>query len=97
MSDRARRYASQKAKSRSPALIIAHVHRTAKGKIRLGSVQIVLPGGKEEVVAENLPKNDPGLAFEDQYDVRKSAHEIVKKSGRFSKFYDSIVKLVYDE
>jgi len=101
LTDRAARYAritrakSSKKENRD-ALILAHVSRTPKGKLRLNSVGIVIGGrGKESIVSGNLPPNDPRYVSESDYAIRKLAHGIVLSSGRFSKFYNSIVKLDY--
>jgi hypothetical protein len=96
MGDRAARYSSQKTKvNAGPALIIAHVQRTPKGKIRLVSVGVRISTQDEEEVV-GLPLTDPRYVFDNDYKVRKSAHDLVKSSGRFSKFYDSSARVVYD-
>ena len=45
---------------------------------------------------EKLSETDPRYVFESNYGVRKLVHDMVKKSGRYSKFYDTIVRVVYD-
>ncbi len=76
--------------------IIAHIGKTKKGKIRLRSVGITRKGQDEKLVFENLPENDPRFVFEDDYGMRKATHEIVRKSGQFSRFYSSSVRIVYE-
>jgi len=99
--DRASRYArisrAKGEKGPRTELIIAHVTRTPKGKIRLQNVGIVI-GSSKEVSANNekLSETDPRYVFETNYGVRKMTHNIVRRSGRYSKFYDTIVKVVYD-
>lgn len=78
------------------AVILAHVGRTPKGKIRLKSVGIVLGRNSESLVSK-VSDLDPRFVFETSYGVRKVAHDVVKKSGKFSRFHDSIVKVVYDD
>jgi hypothetical protein len=99
--DRASRYArisrAKKEKGPRDALIIAHVTRTPKRKIRLHHAGIVIGSSKEVPVNnEKLSETEPRYVFESDYGVRKMAHDIVRKSGRYSKFYDTIVKVVYD-
>jgi len=76
--------------------LIAHLGKTPKGKIRLYSIGITRRGEKERSVSGNLLANDPRYVFDDDYGMRKTAHEIVRKSGQFSKFYDSRIRIVYD-
>jgi hypothetical protein len=100
MKDRAARYSrlsrTKSQRSLRDTLILAHVGRTPKGKLRLRKVGVVIAGGKEMDVSNELEENDPRFVFESDFGVRKEAHDIVRKSGRYSKFYDTIVKLVYD-
>lgn len=97
MDNRAKRYAAiERAKAKTGgALLIAHVKRTPKGKIRLSRVEIRIKDGKEEIVTE-LPKDDPRYVFEDDYKVRKMTHDLVKRSAKFSSFYDSSARVFYD-
>jgi hypothetical protein len=97
LADRASRYASSdRAKNKSgSAIIIAHVHRTPRGKIRLSSVGVRIGGDQEKDVLR-LPLTDPRYVFENDYKVRKAAHALVKASGRFSKFHDSSARVFYD-
>ncbi len=97
MSGRASRYAAlERAKGKpSRSILIAHVHRTTKGKIRLARVDIRINGQKEERVTE-LPGDDPRYVFENDYKVRKAVHDLVKSSGRFSRFYDCSARVFYD-
>ncbi|SRR5579875_251703 len=77
------------------AMILAHVGKTPKGKLRLRSVGIVV-GKKPEDLVDQVPETDPRFVFETSYGVRKASHDIVRKSGKFSRFYDNIVKVVYE-
>ena len=43
------------------------------------------------------PKDDPRYVFESDYKVRKSAHELVKKSAKFGRFYDASARVFYDK
>ena len=97
MSERAKRYAAiQKSKAKqNDTLLIAHVKRTPKGKIRLSRIDIRISGGKEQVVTE-LPPDDPRYVFEDDYKIRKMTHDIVKRSGKFSTFYDCSARVFHD-
>lgn len=97
MKDRAKRYAAiQRSKPKgTDALLVAHVKRTPKGKIRLTRVEISIKGEKEQVVTE-LPPDDPRYVFESDYKVRKTTHDLVKRSGKFSTFYDSSARVHYD-
>jgi hypothetical protein len=99
MSDRAARYSSKKStsskKSRGP-ILVAYVGRTPKGKIRLRRVGIRFEGQKEELVGE-APPDDPRYVFENDYKVRKSAHDLVKKSAKFGRFYDASTRVFYDK
>ncbi|MDA4130573.1 MAG: hypothetical protein OK457_07360 [Thaumarchaeota archaeon] len=99
MSDRAARYSSKKyssgGKSDAP-ILVAYVGRTPKGKIRLRRVGIRFRGQKEELVAET-PKDDPRFVFENDYKVRKSAHDLVAKSAKFGRFYDASTRVFYDK
>jgi len=97
--DRAARYArvSKNLKGPHEAVITAHVRRTPKGKIRLLRVGLSIGSEKEvKVNPDELPENDPRYVSENNYGVRKIAHDLVKKSGRYSRFYDTIVRVVYD-
>ena len=99
--DRASRYArisrAKTEKGPRDALIIAHVTRTPKRKIRLRHVGVVIGDAKEvPVINEKLSETEPRYVFESDYGVRKMAHDIVRRSGRYSRFYDTIVKVVYD-
>jgi len=99
--DRASKYArltkSNAVKGPRAAVITAHVTRTPKGKIRLTRVGITIGDSREVTVhSEKLSDTDPRLAFENNFGVRKEAHDIVKKSGRYSRFYDTMVRVVYD-
>ncbi len=100
MTDRASKYAAVKrASSMKPSgapILIAYVSRTAKGKVRLRRVAIRFQGGKEEVVAP-VPQDDARFAFENDYKVRKAAHDLVKKSPKFSRFYDASTRVSYNE
>jgi hypothetical protein len=131
----ARRDRVKRADRSDRALILAHVTRTPKGKIRLRRVGISLVGGgkkkktREAIVASiphasfssnlfgasitsggdddhsskggsqniTLREDDPRLVFDNDFGVRKAAHEMVKRSARYSRFYNSIVKILYDE
>jgi len=98
MRDRASRYKARKKDSsarRMGPLLIAYVARTPKGKIRLRKIAVRFEGEKEELVDE-LPANDPRYVFESDYKVRKSAHEIVKKSAKFARFYHAGARISYD-
>jgi len=75
--------------------LIAYVSRTPKGKIRLRKIGIRFEGQKEELV-ETLPSDDPRMVFENDYKVRKSAHEIVKRSAKFARFYNASARVSYD-
>ncbi len=98
MGDRAARYSSKKQasekKTRGP-ILVAYVGRTPKGKIRLRRVGIRFQGQPEELVGE-APKDDPRFVFDNDYKVRKSAHEFVKKSAKFGRFYNSSTRVFYD-
>ncbi|MDG6995411.1 MAG: hypothetical protein JRN52_05770 [Nitrososphaerota archaeon] len=97
MDNRAKRYAAiERAKAKTGvALLLAHVKRTPKGKIRLSRVEIRIKDGKEEIVTE-LPKDDPRYVFEDDYKVRKMTHDLVKRSAKFGSFYASSARVLYD-
>lgn len=95
MKDRASRYASRPEKRTVGAILVAYVIRTPKGKIRLKRVAIRLQGQDEESVCV-LPPTDPKYVFENDYKVRKAAHEEVKRSGKFTRFQDSSARVVYD-
>jgi hypothetical protein len=97
MKDRAAKYAKKETNSskRSGPILFAYVDRTPKGKIRLHRIGIRFEGQKEEVV-ENLPSEDPRYAFENDYKVRKATHDLVKKSAKFARFYDSSTRVSYD-
>ncbi|MHB8567776.1 MAG: hypothetical protein ACYC7D_07210 [Nitrososphaerales archaeon] len=99
MTDRASRYAkitrAKSSKQERDTLILAHVGRTSKRKLRLLSVGIVIKGGKEAEVSDALPENDPRYVADSDFAIRKITHDLVRASGRFSKFYDSIVKIDY--
>ena len=98
MSDRAARYAAKKhltnKKSVGP-LLVAYVGRTPKGKIRLRRIGIRFQGQKEEIVSQ-VPQDDPRYVFESDYKVRKSAHDLVKRSAKFGRFYDASTRVFYD-
>jgi hypothetical protein len=99
MSNRASRYASkerdaQSKKSSGAPLLIAYVKRTPKGKIRLWRIGIRFQGQKEEKIGD-LPADDPRFVFESDYKVRKAAHEVVKRSAKFSRFYDASTRVFY--
>ena len=97
MRDRAAKYISSKSqKKESEAVLVAYVFRTPKGKIRLKRIAIRLRGQKEQPVLE-LPLTDPRYVFENDYKVRKAAHNETKRSGRFSAFYDSSARVIYEE
>jgi hypothetical protein len=53
-------------------------------------------GGEQEQDVLSLPPADPRYVFENDYKVRKASHDLVKASGRFSKFHDSSARVVYD-
>jgi hypothetical protein len=94
--DRAARYSVKKESTkRSNPLLIAYVARTPKGKIRLRKIGIRFEDQKEELV-EELPTDDPRYVFENDYKVRKSTHDLVKKSAKFARFYDSSARVSYD-
>lgn len=96
MADRASRYASKKGSARkSGPILIAYVARTPKGKIRLRKIGIRFEGQNEELV-EMLPAADPRFVFDDDYKVRKAAHDVTKKSSKFSRFYDASARVSYD-
>lgn len=98
MKDRAARYASAKERSSSKStnpLLIAYVSRTPKGKIRLRKIHIKFENGVEEAVDE-LPPDDPRFVFENDYKVRKATHDLVKKSAKFARFYNSSARVSYD-
>ena len=99
MSDRPARYAAKKhstnKKSGGPVLV-AYVGRTPKGKIRLRRIGIRFQGQKEEIVSE-VPQDDPRYVFESDYKVRKSAHDLVRKSAKFGRFYDASTRVFYDK
>jgi hypothetical protein len=100
MSDRASRYArisrAKGGKRKGDSLILAHIRRTPTGRLRLVSVGIVLEGDKESIVAGPFLESDPTYVAVSEYAIRKMAHDIVKSSGRYTKFYDKIVKLVFE-
>jgi hypothetical protein len=101
MRDRASRYAAKKAstsaKKTTSTLLIAYVARTPKGKIRLRKIGIRFDNERnEEELVEELPPDDPRYVFENDYKVRKSTHDIVKKSAKFSRFYDASARVSYD-
>lgn len=98
MKDRAARYAAKRQVSstkRSTPLLIAYVARTPKGKIRLRKIGIRFEDEKEELV-EELPMDDPRYVFQNDYKVRKSTHDLVKKSPKFARFYDASARVSYD-
>lgn len=97
MRDRAARYASIERSRRKPndTILVAHVRRTPKGKIRLVRVDIRMKDKKEEVVTE-VSRDDPRYVFEDDYKIRKVAHDLVKRSARFGSFYDCSTRVFYD-
>jgi hypothetical protein len=98
MNDRAAKYAAMKRASsaRKPGpILIAYVSRTPTGKVRLRKIGIRFEGQKEEMVAD-LRLDDPHLALENDYKVRKVAHEIVKKSAKFGRFFDSSTRISYE-
>ncbi len=98
MRDRASRYTSKKRDSSARKigpLLIVYVARTPKGKIRLRKIAIRFEDEKEEPV-EELPTDDPRYVFESDYKVRKSAHDIVKKSAKFARFYNASARISYD-
>ena len=97
MGDRASRYAAVRSQKKSgEAILIAYVVRTPKGKIRLKRIAIRLIGQKEEPVCE-LPPTDPKYVFENDYKVRKTMHDEVKRSGKFTRFQDSSARVIYEE
>jgi hypothetical protein len=81
--------------NRPTPLLIAYVARTPKGKIRLHKIGIRFENDKEEQV-EKLPADDPRFVFDNDYKVRKSTHDIVKKSAKFARFYDASARVSYD-
>ncbi|MGH2639602.1 MAG: hypothetical protein ACRDF4_10040 [Rhabdochlamydiaceae bacterium] len=100
MRDRAARYApkeyqQEKKRTTGRAVLIAYVARTARGKIRLRKIGIRLEGRNEEMICE-LPVDDPRYVFESDYKVRKAAHDEVKHSAKFSRFYDSSARVFYE-
>jgi len=97
MRDRASRYAAKRQPSgrRSGPLLIAYVAKTPKGKIRLHQIGIKFEGQKEELI-EKLPADDPRYVFETGYKVRKAAHDLVKKSAKFARFYNASARISYD-
>ncbi|MDG6905843.1 MAG: hypothetical protein JRN20_08675 [Nitrososphaerota archaeon] len=78
------------------AILIAYVVRTPKGKIRLKRIGIRLHEKEEEQVCE-LPPTDPRYVFENDYKVRKSTHEEVRRSRQFARFWDSSARVIYVE
>ena len=92
---RAARY-SRVTKKDSPAVLVAYVVRTPKGKIRLRNIAIRIRGKKELPVSE-LPLTDPHYVFENDYKVRKAMHDETRKSAQFSRFSDSTARVVYGE
>jgi hypothetical protein len=97
MKDRAARFSAKKqstSKSTNP-LLIAYVSKTPKGKIRIRRIGIRFESQKEEVV-DSLPPDDPRFVFESDYKVRKSTHDLVKKSAKFARFYDASARVSYD-
>ncbi|MFI5422303.1 MAG: hypothetical protein ACHQ1H_15175 [Nitrososphaerales archaeon] len=98
MADRAARYSFKKQASEKKGggpILVAYVGRTPKGKIRLRRVGIRFQGQKEELVGE-APKDDPHYVFENDYKVRKAAHDLVKKSAKFGRFFDASTRVFYD-
>lgn len=96
MTNRASRYTSKRVSTRtSSPLLIAYVARTPKGKIRLRKIGIRFEGQKEELV-QTLPADDPQSVFDNDYKVRKAAHDITKKSAKFARFYDASARISYD-
>jgi hypothetical protein len=97
MKDRASRYAAKnKPSGRNPGpLLIAYVAKTPKGKTRLHQIGIRFEGQKEEIV-EKLPEDDPRYVFESDYKVRKAAHDLVKKSAKFARYYNASARISYD-
>lgn len=95
MGDRASRY-SRTTEKDSPAILVAYVVRTPKGKIRLRKIGIRIRGKKELPVSE-LPLTDPRYVFENDYKVRKAAHDETRKSAQFSRFSDSTARVIYEE
>jgi hypothetical protein len=98
MRDRAARYSFKKSEKTTPgrAVLVAYVARTPKGKIRLKRIAIRMLGQKEQLVSE-LPPTDPRYVFENDYKVRKAAHDETRHSARFGAFYDSSARVIYDE
>lgn len=97
MDDRAARYASKERTERKApdTILVAYVFRTPKGKIRLQRIGIRMKGRKEEVISV-LPGDDPRYVFENDYKVRKATHETVKRSAKFSRFYNSSTRVYYE-
>lgn len=95
MGDRASRY-SHVLERDSSAVLVAYVVRTPKGKIRLRKIGVRIRGKKELPVSE-LPLTDPRYVFDNDYKVRKAAHDETKKSAQFSRFSDSTTRVVYEE
>ena len=97
MDERAARYAwrERPQQKSSDTTLIAYVVRTPKGKIRLQRIGIRLKGRKEDVVAV-LPRDDPRYVFENNYKVRQAAHEAVKRSTKFTRYYDSSTRVFYE-
>lgn len=98
MKDRAAKYSSKKnAATKSPyPLLIAYVARTPKGKIRLRRINIRFENQRDEEIVEELPPDDPRYVFESDYKVRKAAHDVVKKSAKYARFYDASARVSYD-
>lgn len=94
MGDRASKY-SRTPERDSNAVLVAYVVRTPKGKIRLTKIGIRIRGKKELPVSE-LPLTDPRFVFENDYKVRKAAHDETKKSAQFSRFSHSSARVVYE-
>jgi hypothetical protein len=99
LSDRAARYAAKKhtsGKKSDGPILVSYVGRTPKGKIRLPRIGIRFRGQKEEIVTE-VPQEDPRYVFESDYKVRKSTHDLVRKSAKFGRFYDASTRVFYDK
>ena len=45
---------------------------------------------------EKLPDDDPRYVFESDYKVRKAAHDLVKKSAKFARYYNASARISYD-
>ena len=96
MTSRAARYRKPERASGPDTIIVAHIGKNPRGKIRLFSLWLRRKNHKEEPIVQGLPVNDPRYVFDDEYSMRKLSHELVRRSGQYTKFYDCRVRIVYD-